>query len=131
MTDRKRLIGGVVARHGIRLEEDDPAFLLVTLAELTLKDAQDQFANATRKMISEYEEAAQRVQEAAGRSFATAVRTQLDLSPQAWLDWPLSRGPDAQRSIDRIRNSLERWHLLLGAIAMFASGFAVGRLTIP
>ena len=40
MTDRKRMIGEVAARHGIRLEEDDPAFLLVTLAELAMQEKQ-------------------------------------------------------------------------------------------
>ena len=38
--DRKRIIGEVAARHGVLLEEDDPAFLLVTIAEIALRDAQ-------------------------------------------------------------------------------------------
>ena len=38
--DRKRIIGEVAARHGLLLEEDDPAFLLVTIAEIALRDAQ-------------------------------------------------------------------------------------------
>ncbi len=56
MTDRKRMIGEVAARHGIRLEEDDPAFLLVTLAELTMQDAQGEFLAAVRQATVEHEQ---------------------------------------------------------------------------
>lgn len=71
--DRKRLIGEVAARHGVRLEEDDPAFLLVTLAELTLRDAQADFLAAVRQSRIEHEESAVRIQEGIGKAIATAA----------------------------------------------------------
>jgi hypothetical protein len=73
MTDRKRMIGEVAARHGIRLEEDDPAFLLVTLAELAMQDAQGEFLAAVGQATVEYEQSAERIQKRIGESLAKAV----------------------------------------------------------
>jgi hypothetical protein len=73
MIDRKRLIGEVAARHGVRLEEDAPAFLLVTLAELAMKDAQAEFLAAVRLSTAEHEESAERIQKRIGESLAKAV----------------------------------------------------------
>ena len=73
MIDRKRLIGEVAARHGVRLEEDDPAFLLVTLAELAMKDAQAEFLAAVRLATAEHKESAELIQKRIGESLAKAV----------------------------------------------------------
>lgn len=73
MTDRKRLIGEVAARHGLRLEEDDPAFLLVTLAELTMREAQDEFLAAVRQATNEHEQSAERLQKRMGEALGKAV----------------------------------------------------------
>ena len=51
--DRKRIIGEVAARHGVLLEEDDPAFLLVTIAEIALRDAQAEFLDVVRRTIAD------------------------------------------------------------------------------
>jgi hypothetical protein len=66
--DRKRVIGEVAARHGVRLEKDDPAFILVTIAELTLKDAQQEFLAASSLQIQAFEKALDRTQRLIGTS---------------------------------------------------------------
>src|SRR4051812_12271291 len=66
--DRKQIIGEVAARHGIRLDEDDPAFILVTIAELTLKDAQQEFLAASALHILAFEKALERTQRPTGTS---------------------------------------------------------------
>src|SRR4051794_16435075 len=71
--DRKRIIGEVAARHGVRLEEDDPAFMLVTIAELALKDAQQDFLNASALQINVFEKALERVQRLAGESLGKSL----------------------------------------------------------
>src|SRR5687768_11590315 len=73
MMDRRRMIGEVAARHGVRLEEDDPAFLLVTLAELAMREAHGEFLAAVRLATVEHEESAERIQKRIGDSLARAV----------------------------------------------------------
>jgi hypothetical protein len=87
--DRKRVIGEVAARHGVRLEEDDPAFLLVTIAEISLRDAHAEFVGAVQKSIAEQEAAGERIQirlgEALGElmsSHACNSRARQGQSPQ-------------------------------------------------
>ncbi|MBX7135078.1 MAG: hypothetical protein K1X67_20625 [Fimbriimonadaceae bacterium] len=75
--DRKRVIGEVAARHGVRLEEDDPAFLLVTIAEIALRDAQVEFVDAVRKSIADHEAAAERLQTRLGVTLGELMRRQL------------------------------------------------------
>src|SRR4051794_37340703 len=66
--DRKRIIGEVAARHGVRLEEDDPALILVTIAELALKDAQQEFLAAAAVQVQAFEKAMERMQRITGTS---------------------------------------------------------------
>src|SRR4051794_40116110 len=75
--DRKRLIGEVAARHGVRLEEDDPAFLLVTIAEIAIRDAQTQFLEAVAQSIGDQEAAAERIQTRLGETLADSIRCSL------------------------------------------------------
>ena len=46
MLDTKRLIAEVVARNGIRIDPDDPAFALVTLVQLVLEESSRQISVA-------------------------------------------------------------------------------------
>jgi hypothetical protein len=75
--DRKRLIGEVAARHGVRLEEDDPAFLLVTIAEIAITDAQNQFLEAVAQAVADQEAAAERIQIRLGETLAESIRSAL------------------------------------------------------
>ena len=75
--DRKRIIGEVAARHGVLLEEDDPAFLLVTIAEIALRDAQAEFLEVVRRTIADQEEAAERMQKSIGETLGNSIRRAL------------------------------------------------------
>lgn len=75
--DRKRIIGEVAARHGVLLEEDDPAFLLVTIAEIALRDAQAEFLDVVRRTIADQEEAAERMQKNIGETLGNSIRRAL------------------------------------------------------
>ncbi len=72
--DLNRVIGEVAARHGVRLDPDDPALLLVTVTELMLQQAQDEFLASARRATAEFVEAAGRAQEQAGAALAESVR---------------------------------------------------------
>jgi hypothetical protein len=75
--DRKRIIGEVAARHGVLLAEDDPAFLLVTIAEIALRDAQSEFLDVVRRTIADQEEAAERMQKSIGETLGNSIRRAL------------------------------------------------------
>src|SRR5262245_42302197 len=72
--DHKRVIGEVAARHGVRLEEDDPALVLVPIAEVALRDAHDEFLTAVAKSLDDQEAAVERIQMRLGEAMAQAMR---------------------------------------------------------
>jgi hypothetical protein len=122
--DTQRLIGEVAARHGVRLEPDDPAFVLVTLAEVMLGDAQREFTAAVRKSIAEFVQAAEGVQARTGLAMAAAIRA-----------------ASKERSAAAVRNAgpppapPRRFHwtalgICVGSL-LFLAGMAVGRMLPP
>lgn len=115
MTDRKRMIGEVAARHGIRLEEDDPAFLLVTLAELAMQEAQREFLAAVRQATVEHEQSAERIQKQIGESLAKAVGGALRGNPASGLP----------RRVPVAPVSLICYGLLAG-LYLFGAGYLLG-----
>ena len=59
------------------LEEDDPAFLLVTIAEIALRDAQSEFLAVVRRTIADQDEAAERMQKSIGETLGDSIRRAL------------------------------------------------------
>lgn len=110
--DRKRIIGEVAARHGVLLEEDDPAFLLVTIAEIALRDAQSEFLDVVRRTIADQEEAAERMQESIGETLGNSIRQALSESGSL----------KSPRPVRRHRR------LVLFGLLLFAAGFALGAM---
>lgn len=64
--DLNRVIGEVAARHGVRLDPDDPALVLVMLTELMLQHAHEEFVATTSRATVEFVEAAGRAQQQTG-----------------------------------------------------------------
>jgi urease accessory protein UreH len=71
--DVEKLIGEVAARNGIRIEPDDPAFALVTLNQLVLEEAVRNLVNEIRAATSDFECAAERIQNRAGAMLARGL----------------------------------------------------------
>ena len=71
--DRDYLIGKVVEQDGIRLGKDDPAFALVTLNELILKDLVADLGAQLKCTVDEFGESAKRLDERAGSAIAGQV----------------------------------------------------------
>jgi hypothetical protein len=112
--DHKRVIGEVAARHGIRLEEDDPAFVLVTIAEVALRDAQNEFIAAATKSIADQEAAVERIQIRLGETLAQSVR------------WALQ---DVQLPRSSCGGTIPVKSVVIGfagALALFAAGLLLG-----
>lgn len=114
--DRKRIIGEVAARHGVRLEEDDPAFLLVTIAEIALRDAQREFLEAVRQTIANQEEAGERMQKSIGETLGKSIRRALSEGSAVSSPRPV-----------RLRGRLVFFGVPFGLLS-FAAGFALGAM---
>jgi len=77
MLEPKQLIAEVAARNGIRVDEDDPAFCLVTMNQLVLEEAAREIADDIRAATENFERAAEEVQRRAGMALAQAQRDML------------------------------------------------------
>ncbi len=109
--DIDQLLAEAVKKHGIRLDPNDPAVVLVTLNRLVLEDAARAISADVRQATREFEEAAVRVQSGFGKALADALRSRT----------PIDGRPSP--------SSLRLW-LSLGlasGFGLFACGVAVGR----
>jgi hypothetical protein len=70
----ERLLAEVVAKHGIRLDPDDPAVVVVTLNRLVLEETARSMAADVRRAIGEFEVAASRVQGKLGEAVAKSLK---------------------------------------------------------
>lgn len=109
--DVDQLLAEAVKKHGIRLDANDPAVVVVTLNRLVLEEAAKSIAADVRQATREFEEAAVRVQSGFGKAFAVALKNgaPIDGRPSQW--------------------NLRLW-LSLGiasGFSLFAFGVAVGR----
>lgn len=114
--DRKKIIGEVAVRHGVRLDEDDPAMVMATIAEIAFRDAQAELVAALRAETAEFVRASNEVQERAGAEFGAAVRKAIELTA------------GRARSRFVVGPSLALWLLAsCGLGAVVAAAFAVAR----
>jgi hypothetical protein len=74
MIDVERLLAEALAKHGIRLDPNDPAVVLVTLNRLVLEDTSKGLVAEMRKATSEFEQAAGRIQSRFGAALAMNVK---------------------------------------------------------
>ncbi len=132
------LIGEVAKRHGIALGKDDPAFAIVTLNRLVLQSFLDEVVHRVGIAVADFEEAATRVQTAAGRKIGADVRDaaaavreefQKDMRDAGFQARELVASVDAAHS----RPAMLRYVAMgLGSgVILFAVGVLVGRYLVP
>jgi hypothetical protein len=71
--DINRLMAEAIARHGVKLDMNDPAMVVVTLNRLMLEEAVHEVADEIRKAASEFEAAGERLQKGFGTALAREV----------------------------------------------------------
>ena len=109
--DVDRLLAEALAKHGIRLDPQDPAVVLVTLNRLVLQDAAETVSADIRQAARDFEAAADRIQ----ARFGAAVANRLNAG----------HGSGRQN----VRFGVRLW-LALGLCSgagLFSIGLAVGR----
>src|SRR5690242_19453778 len=86
--DTDRLLTEALKKHGIRLDPDDPAVVLVTLNRLVLEDVAESVAADIRRATKEFEAAAGRLQSKVGSAVGAAVKESTrSAPPPAWNRW--------------------------------------------
>ena len=86
--DTERLLAEVLTKHGIRLDPDDPALVLVTLNRLVLEDVAESVAADIGKATREFETAAGRLQAKVGSAVGAAINASTrSASGPAWSRW--------------------------------------------
>jgi len=105
--DINRLLAEAVARHGIKLDANDPAMVIVTLNRLMLEDAVRGVAGEIRRAAKEFEAAGERIQKGVGVAVAQSLAREVARS-----------GGTSSAS--------RAWVACLG-LALFGVGFLVGR----
>ena len=133
MIDVHRLIGEVAARTGIRVEPDDPAFLLVTLNQLVLEAAVVQMCEQIRLGIAEFTESVHKTEARAGtilgaevRESAAGIREELQRDVETARIGAREIVYELHRNHSRV--AFIRWGagVIVLAAAMFAAGFCLG-----
>lgn len=83
-TDRKQLSGEIAGRYGIRIDENDPAFVVANLSQHALERASAELVNQIDLRLKEFEGVVARTQARAGKYLAaecrehvTAIRSEL------------------------------------------------------
>ena len=98
--DVERLLAEAVTQHGIRLDRNDPAVVLVTLNRLVLEEAAKSIMEEIRRATREFEGAASRVQTRLGAAVAAKLKpgNGATISPESWprrVFWALGLGSGA------------------------------------
>ena len=72
--DKTRLVAEMATRHGIRLNDDDPALAMVGLNQLALEETVRDVCDQLGTRIAEFEASAQKLETRAGTVLAQQVR---------------------------------------------------------
>ena len=113
--DVERLLTEALTQHGIRLDRNDPAVVLVTLNRLVLEEAAKSVMGEIRKATREFEDAACRVQSRLGAAVAARLKSEAG-SAMSPASWP--------------RKAF--WAIGLGSgTVLFLTGIAVGKWVLP
>lgn len=72
--DKKRLMGELASRYGIRIDENDPALAIVVLNQLILEETIQNMCAQLQERISEFDASAQKAEARAGQALAREVK---------------------------------------------------------
>jgi CHASE3 domain sensor protein len=129
----KRMVGEIASRFGIRLDEADPAFVIVRLSQLVLEEASEQLIERASTNLREFEAAVEKVQTRAGR-YVAAEFNEGAAALRRELENDIGRaGVRAAELVEKVhrahtRATLIRWICvgLLAGIGLLAAGAWIG-----
>lgn len=129
----KRLVGEVSSRYGIRLDENDPAFVVVRLAQITLEATSQELVERLARERQAFEVAVEQAQKRAGqyvgqefKERAAALRRELEGDIAS----ARLRAAELVEMVHRAhtRSTLIRWLCagILSGLGLFGVGVWVG-----
>jgi hypothetical protein len=133
LEDRKLLSGQIAARYGIRIDENDPAFVVATLSEHALAGASSELVKRIKTSLKEFEAVIERMQTRAGKYLGAECREQVNAIRTQLQGDIFAAGTSARELVEQVhrvntRTILIRW-ISVGALCgllLFGTGVWVG-----
>lgn len=101
--DKKSIVAELVKKHGVRLDEDDPAFLIADIVVLVLESERKTFAEETAKLLDQFEASMDTMTEKASVQYAARIGAAVKTNVEGQILPPLR---DAQKAVTKAANAL-------------------------
>jgi hypothetical protein len=131
--DRKNLSGEIAARYGIRVDENDPAFVVANLSQHALREASAELLKQIDVRLKDFEAAVDRTQGRAGKHLGAECREQVTAIRSLLQGDILTAGTSARELVEDIRRVNTRAILIrfisvgvLSGLLLFGTGVWVG-----
>ena len=131
--DRKQLSGLIAARYGIRIDENDPAFVVVSLSQHALAEASSELVKRIEASLKEFDAVVERTQTRAGKYLGAECREQVGAIRNGLQGDIVAAGSRARELIEEVHRVNTRAMLvrfisvgLLAGLLLFGSGIWVG-----
>jgi hypothetical protein len=131
--DRKDLSGEIAARYGIRIDENDPAFVVVTLNQHALAQGTAELMKQIDIRLKDFEAAVQRTEARAGKYLGAECRQQVTAIRSELQADILAAGARAKELVEEIHRVNTRAILIrfisvgvLCGLLLFGTGVWVG-----
>jgi hypothetical protein len=131
--DRKQLSGQIAARYGIRIDENDPAFAVVSLSQHSLRDASAELLKQIDVRLKDFEAAVERTQGRAGKYLGAECRKQVSAIRSQLQGDIFAAGSRARELVEQVhqvntRATLIRWISVgvFSTLLLFGTGVWVG-----
>jgi len=131
--DRKQLSGQIAARYGIRIDENDPAFVVASLTQHALAEASSNLVERIETSLREFEAAVERTQTRAGKYLGAECREQASAIRSKLQGDILAAGTRARELVEEVQRVNTRAMLIrfisvgaLSGLLLFGTGVWVG-----
>jgi len=136
--DTRALVAELVSKHGIHVDDADPALAIVALNRLVLEKSTDQISERIRLELKEFEEGVAKVQRRAGQLVAEEFNDHLSAVRNSLQTDITLAGAKANEIVYRIERAngypvMIRWTVIgcFFALVMFTIGVLVGWGYLP
>jgi hypothetical protein len=131
--ERKQLSGQIAARYGIRIDENDPAFVVVSLSQHALAEASTELVKSIETSLKESEAVVERTQTRAGKYLGAECREQVGAIRSQLQGDIFAAGSRARELVEQVqrvntRANRIRWISVgaFSALLLFGTGVWVG-----
>ena len=138
MLDTQKLIAEIAARHHVRVDPDDPVFVVVTVNQRVMEDTVREMLKVMEATLARFDASVERAENRAGRVLAQAVKESGDGIRRVVHEDIGAASVKANELVRAIHNAhsvraLGLWAgvTLLCTTVLCAGSFWLGRLTVP